>query len=143
VKASARTALELSGLVTRTSQTCGSAEPSFCALNVTMIVAGSTTCTPRTCCGGPCPPSKLTAAPVWKPDPMIVMVTVVLACALFGLTLWMVTCAVVVFVLVAAGEGEGAVTVGEAGTAVVGGKDVGVSGVGDAGRGVGEPGIVV
>jgi hypothetical protein len=74
---------------------------------------------------------------------MIVMVTVVLACALIGLTFSIFTCAVVVLVTVTAGEVGGIVTVGEAGTEVCVGSGVTVRGVGEAGKGVGEPGAVV
>src|SRR5688572_32161667 len=63
VKASARIAVELSGLVTRISQTCWPNAPSFLAFTVTINVVGLTTCTATTSCGRPCPPSKVTPAP--------------------------------------------------------------------------------
>jgi hypothetical protein len=73
----------------------------------------------------------------------MIMATVVLAWALIGLMLRMVTCGDGLTVLVAVGEGGGAVTVAVAGGEVIVGSNVGVSGVGVSGVAVGEPGTVV
>lgn len=48
VNASANTAVEVSGLVTRISQTCAPCVPSFLAVRVIMIVVELTTCTVMT-----------------------------------------------------------------------------------------------
>jgi hypothetical protein len=73
----------------------------------------------------------------------MIMATVVLAWALIGLMLRMVTCGDGLTVLVTVGEGDEAVTVGEAGGKVIVGRGAGVSGVAVSGRAVGEPGTGV
>src|SRR5512134_1237525 len=50
VNASNNTADEVSGLVTRISQTCAPREPSFRVVIVTASVVGLSTCTPTTTC---------------------------------------------------------------------------------------------
>jgi hypothetical protein len=69
----------------------------------------------------------------------MVMVTMVFACALVGLTLSITSSALGVAVL-AAGEGVEAVPVGEAGVEVVVGDGIDVSGVEDGGTRVGDAG---
>lgn len=88
VKASGTTAVVLFGFVTRTSQACVPKEVSTAVLTVITIVVGLTTCAGAVTCGAvPCPPSKLTTAPLTKFAPVMVTFTLVFAGAVFGVTL--------------------------------------------------------
>ena len=87
VNASGRTAKVPFGLVTRRSQACVACPAATAVLTVITIVLAFTTFVVVTLGGVPCPPSKLTVAPLAKAVPVNVKLTVVLAGALFGVML--------------------------------------------------------
>ncbi len=133
VNASVMTADELFGLVTRMDQRCVPKVVSTLVLTVITIVVGLTTCVVTTCGAVPCPPSKVTTAPLAKPEPVMATFTVVLAGAVFGTMLRMVGSGVAVMATV--GEGGIAVAVG-GGSVGMGMVGVGMGIVGEGGAGV-------
>lgn len=89
VNASARTAEELSGLVTRTSHACVPNAGSTWVSTVITMVVGFTTWVVTTCGAAPWPPSKTNTAPLTKPEPVRVRFTVEPSSAEFGVMLMM------------------------------------------------------
>ncbi len=134
VNASVITADELFGLVTRMDQRCVPKVVSTLVLTVITIVVGLTTCVVTTCGAVPCPPSKVTTAPLTKPEPVMATFTFVLAGAVFGTMLRIAGSGVAVMAMV--GEGGIAVAVGggRVGMGIVG-VGIGIV-VGEGGAGV-------